>query len=125
MFRKESILLEEALDAILENIIPCPQGLETNIAYITEHDDTDGELEILSVGISDLGGDVWMTISPDVSELRFRSPSGGGRFPRVRNAILVLMEAIRRENKAREEREKYRQEIKDKVQALKQNGGGE
>lgn len=58
-------------------------------------------------------GDGWISVvsEPDPKEarhsMRFRMPmSGGGQSPRVRNALLILAEAIRLDN---EDRPQHRQ----------------
>ena len=79
-----------------------PQTLKTGEEYITTHDDHEGEpmSGTLHVQFS-IDGDAWIRIcgkdrpSP---ALRFRMPGiGGGKFKRVRNALLLLAEAIRQE----------------------------
>ena len=73
-----------------------PASLETRTAYSRTQDDTDGELSghdlMVSIGPD---GDAWVQ-TPQV--LRFRTYGGGGHSLRVRNALLVLAEAIRRDN---------------------------
>ncbi len=76
-----------------------PETLETHVLYARRHDDTDGETEAkhdLTVGVGS-DGDVWV-VQAGYQTLRFRTGLGGGQSPRVRNALLVLAEAIRRDN---------------------------
>jgi len=64
------------------------------------HDDCDGDLNQALAVIIDDNADAHVLLPPDrnVESLRFREQLGGGMSPRVRNAILVLAEAIRRDN---------------------------
>jgi hypothetical protein len=79
-----------------------PQTIDTGISYSRRHDDTDGktgpdqEIEI-TLGPD---GDAWVLLA-NMSSLRFRTWAGGGSSLRVRNALLVLAEAIRRDNAER------------------------
>ena len=72
-------------------------SLDTEGVYqILEDDSPDGTL---SVCISN-DGDVHVQVMPGetkhaYSSIRFRTFAGGGRHKRVRNAILILAEAIR------------------------------
>ena len=64
------------------------------------HDDCDGELEGIRVTIG-ADGDVWVMVMSDRHRrgVRYRMPmTGGGRYPKVRNALLILAEAIRQTN---------------------------
>lgn len=76
-------------------------SLSVREAYIRKQDDTDGktgqEQELLvSIGPD---GDAWVVPGGSSFEsLRFRSLAGGGKSLRVRNALLILAEAIRRDN---------------------------
>lgn len=91
--------VEKAMEVLLEGFYPPPPGLHDSTAALTRrHDDTDGEAgpeHEISVGIS-RDGDAWVLL-PDRS-LRFRGDFGGGMSPRVRRALIVLAEAIRRDN---------------------------
>lgn len=64
--------------------------------YATTHDDNDGKPAsgFLTVAFSK-DGDAWIETFGGV--LRFRSVIGGSRFPKIRNALLLLAEAIRQE----------------------------
>ena len=83
------------MDDVLEGF-PWPQHLETNHAYVTTHDDNDGDAQsgLLRVTFSP-DGDAWIHTVGD--SLRFRTWGGGGRFLKIRNALLLLAEAIRQE----------------------------
>lgn len=73
-----------------------PPQLESNKCYITTHDDNDGD--IISGAISlifDICGDAHLSIIGN--GLRFRTKGGGGRFPKIRNALLLLAIAIKEE----------------------------
>ena len=78
-------------------------SLETHTPYTRFEDDSvEGNL---TVSFSP-DGDGWIQVHsrPDSKELRtvfrFRTPfQGGGKSPRVRNALLILAEAIRLDNK--------------------------
>ena len=79
-----------------------PETLDTCRIYSTTHDDHGGKPEsgILCVQFSQ-DGDAWINIKSDRSTnglLRFRMPmQGGGKYPKIRNALLILAEAIRQE----------------------------
>lgn len=77
--------------------------LKKNVSYERLHDDHDGERKgTIQVTFSD-DGDAW--ISADLcypgQMLRFRTFIGGGLSLRVRNALMVLAEAIRLDNEER------------------------
>lgn len=84
-----------------------PQSIQSGIRYTRVHDDCDGDMsQVLSVVIGD-DGDAWVAADADTpfSSLRFRVPLiGGGMSPRVRNALLILAEAIRLDNEDRPQR---------------------
>src|SRR5258708_5755811 len=92
---------EEFATALLEGYFWIP-SLETAKIYERMEDDTSG---ILTVTFS-ADGDAWINVFSKVDPaefrdtFRFRVPfAGGGQSPRVRNALLVLAEAIRLDNK--------------------------
>jgi hypothetical protein len=94
------LMLKRALNTVLEDYY-FPNTLETHVSYSRRQDDTDGELDskhYIRLMIS-RDSDAWI-IHDDIS-LRFRAPFGGGSSPRVRNALIVLAEAIRRDNEDR------------------------
>ncbi|TAL49439.1 hypothetical protein EPN83_00835 [Patescibacteria group bacterium] len=81
-------------------------ALQPNIIYRRRSDDTDGLDSTLGVSFSQ-DSDGWIDIISDIDPEsgdrhfthRFRVPLiGGGRSPRVRNALLVLALAIKLDN---------------------------
>lgn len=89
----------KAMDTLLEGAY-WPGTLVSRTAYVRVQDDCDGDLsQCLSVGFSQ-DGDAWIQTHGPMT-LRFRSLGGGGMSLRVRNALLVLAEAIRRDNEDR------------------------
>ncbi len=94
--------IRELLDGIF-----WPADLRSQTPYVRVHDDCDGDAsQRLSVIIGD-DGDAWIAAdAPTVfNSLRFREPFiGGGMSPRVRNALLILAEAIRLDNADRPQR---------------------
>ena len=87
-----------AVDAILEGE-HWLASLDTHECYTRRHDDTNGEVgpaQELSVTFGP-DGDAWLVLAA-ASSLRFRTHSGGGHSLRVRKALMVLAEAIRRDN---------------------------
>lgn len=80
------------------------ETIEVGKIYERRHDDTDGcynKSQYLSLIIDSSGNsDVHIFIHPGkYRTLRFRNPFGGGKSERVRKALLIVMEAIRRDNK--------------------------
>lgn len=73
-----------------------PPQLDAKRAYITTHDDNDGvpESGFMSL-IFDRCGDAHLQVVG--RSLRFRTIGGGGRFPKIRNALLLLAVAIKEE----------------------------
>jgi hypothetical protein len=96
----------EALNCVIES--PAwPDGLKPMTRYSRVHDDHDGEFTgTLDVVFSD-DGDAWVSITG----------GEGGSSTRVRNALVALAEAIRRENEERPIRQP-----KDLTAALLQPG---
>jgi hypothetical protein len=89
--------------------------LETNCNYFRTHDDCEGDMsQGLSVVFS-MDGDAWVSTRYGQS-CRFRMPfMGGGRSPRVRNALMILAMAIKMENDEEEAKtSKYKKMFKDK-----------
>lgn len=77
-----------------------PTSLETKTRYARRQDDTDGKTsadQYLAVAFSP-DGDAWVDLPGTAGSLRFRTWAGGGQSSRVRNALLVLAEAIKRDN---------------------------
>jgi hypothetical protein len=94
---------EHAMDALLEKPFPFPDGL-LDRTHSRVQDDCDGDLtQVLAVSLSH-DGDAWVRTMQRLGTLRFRSDFGGGMSPRVRNALIVLAEAIRRDNEDRPQR---------------------
>lgn len=97
--------VERALDTLLEGHYPLPEGLHRqglDKPFARRHDDTDGKLTPdQSLGVMftpDLDAWVVSPVGMDFQALRFRTAAGGGRSPRVHRALLILAEAIRRDN---------------------------
>lgn len=103
-FTPASSTVEKALDTLLEGHYPPPEGLRANPSrmYERRHDDTDGErgLEQYLTVMFSVDGDAWLTQGLGKS-LRFRKDEGGGQSVRVQRALMVLAEAIRRDNEER------------------------
>lgn len=100
---KRATLLQERIDKILTDHFWPPNLTTKDVVYRTTHDDNEGEPSsgFVSVMFS-VDGDAWIEIGGKDGRasptLRYRMPiTGGGRFPRVRNALLLLAEAIRQE----------------------------
>ena len=75
--------------------------LEAGTVYSRLHDDHDGTFEGRICVQFTPDGDAWISNDSQLRTLRFRVPIiGGGRSPRVRNALMILAEAIRLDNKA-------------------------
>ena len=77
-----------------------PETLKTDTRYFRTHDDCDGNTHKGIEVIVDQQGDVWVAM-PSMEGLescRFRTWVGGGASLRVRNAMLILAEAIRLDN---------------------------
>lgn len=91
------VAIARSLDALLEH----EAGIPTlrSAAYTRRHDDTDGRRDHeqdLSVIIGP-DSDAYIS-SGSLANLRFRAYLGGGGSLRVRRGLLVLAEAIRRDN---------------------------
>ncbi len=98
---------QDKIPGVIETILESSfwlQTIQTMNAYQRLHDDDDGTKEgVLNVVFTPDGdARVWITgeearLSPT---LRFRTEiGGGGNSPRTRVALLILAEAIRRDNK--------------------------
>lgn len=77
--------------------------LSPNESYSRLHDDTDGHTttdHTLQVYVAQ-DADLHVFLPNSMESLRFRSYFGGGKSLRVRNALMVLAEAIRRDNEDR------------------------
>ncbi len=75
------------------------KDLKVDEVYFRTQDDCDGDLKE-GIGVSiDRQGDIFVRTTQGVmSDCRFRTCGGGGRSLRVRNALLMLAEAIRLDN---------------------------
>lgn len=95
--------VSRALNTLLEGSYWLP-SLTVRTGYSRRQDDTDGDrgpAQTLTVALGP-DGDAWVLQPPPNSpDFRFRTHAGGGQSPRVRNALLVLAEAIRRDNEDR------------------------
>lgn len=95
----EKILSE--VREILDDTFFLP-SIETSVAYVRYEDDSkEGSLSVFFTSDSDGWIDVIQRFDPDEigKPLRFRIPFiGGGKSHRVRNALLILAEAIRLDN---------------------------
>jgi len=89
--------LARSLDTVLETVW-WPQSLHAEQALSRVHDDCDGDLSQTLMVYLGRDLDVHVGMGHALETLRFREPMGGGMSPRVRNALLVLAEAIRRDN---------------------------
>jgi hypothetical protein len=96
-----AVAVNRAMNTLIEGEY-WPATLSTQGAYVRRHDDTNGETGIeqeLAVTFSP-DGDAWVML-PGFTSLRFRTWAGGGCSLRVRKGLMVLAEAIRRDNAER------------------------
>ena len=100
---------KKTVDKALNDLLEGDYWIDTlavNEFYSRLHDDTDGKttsdhaLEVLIA--EDL--DMHIIVPGQTESLRFRNYLGGGSSLRVRNALLVLAEAMRRDNAERPQR---------------------
>ncbi|KKP68105.1 MAG: hypothetical protein UR66_C0008G0013 [Candidatus Moranbacteria bacterium GW2011_GWE1_35_17] len=94
--------ISEALDFILEDSYWI-ETVDIGKLYKQRQDDIDGSdepIQYLALGIDSSGNsDIHIAIYPGKHrELRFRNSFGGGKSERVRKALIIVMEAIRRDN---------------------------
>ena len=77
-----------------------PVTLNPDVSYYRTQDDCDGNLREGIEVIFDTQGGAWVNITTDspLKSCRFRTWGGGGASLRVRNAMLILAEAIRLDN---------------------------
>jgi len=90
--------VQRAMNTLIEGAY-WPQSLEPRSHHTRRHDDTDGQRDTqqdLTISIGP-DGDAWVVVA-GAPPLRFRTMAGGGCSLRVRNALLVVAEAIRRDN---------------------------
>ena len=103
MVKRIKLISQESMSKAIDHLLEggyWPQTLDTSYAYTRRHDDTDGEFGVdheLTIAFGP-EGDAWVVLPQSLKSLRFRASSGGGKSLRVRNALLVLAEAIRRDN---------------------------
>lgn len=85
--------------SLIKDILETPfwlESLSSDNLYFRTHDDNDGE-KSQGVGVAfSPDGDAWLM--PHMETLRFRTFMGGGASLRVRNALIILAEAIRLDN---------------------------
>ena len=99
----KEVPVEQRIKALLEEPF-WPKTLKAQESYFRTHDDCDGDLgQGVSVTI-DPQGDVWLDTTTKMCPCRFRTFFGGGQSLRVRNALLILAEAIRLDNEERPQR---------------------
>jgi hypothetical protein len=95
------VAVQRAMNTLIEGAY-WPQSIEPKSSHTRRHDDTDGKRDIeqdLTISIGP-DGDAWV-VAAGAPPLRFRTLAGGGHSLRVRNALLVVAEAIRRDNAER------------------------
>lgn len=102
--------IQDAINAILETDF-WPESIRPGNQGSRVADDNDGDpSQRLDIMIGDDGldhGDVYLSMPGSTSSLRFRTQMGGGASPRVRSALLVLAEAVRRDNAALPQRQNH------------------
>ena len=96
--------IEKDVRKILETPFWMPT-LKTDTLYERTHDDHDGTFEGKIRVAFDMVGDAWVNTDRQGKDLRFRTFGGGGNSQRVRNALIILAEAIRLDNEERPEPE--------------------
>ena len=91
--------LQQTIRSVLEQPFWLPD-LKPGEHYFRTHDDCEGELQNGIKVIFSEDGDAWVeTTSEPFTTCRYRMPIiGGGRSPRVRNALLILALAIKLDN---------------------------
>lgn len=90
---------QEDLESLLSEFLGMPirvDGVEPGVEYERLHDDHDGEnVGTIRVKLGN-DNDVWFGSDQFVGPmLRFRTQDGGGRSPRVWNALRILALAIK------------------------------
>lgn len=94
--------LDKALHDLLEGDFWI-DTLSADVCYSRLHDDRDGHTtseHTLQVYVAP-DADLHVFLPNSMESLRFRNYFGGGKSLRVRNALMVLAEAIRRDNEER------------------------
>lgn len=90
-------MIQSQIDEMLNDCV-FPPNLDAG-TYITTHDDNDGDPASGQLIVSlDKFGDVHLSMIGRY--LRFRAFGGGGKFLKIRNALLLLAEAIRQEGRS-------------------------
>jgi len=91
--------IEKTIHKILDEPF-WPDTLNADGSYFRTHDDNDGELAAGTTVAFSPDGDAWLwTTTQSGISCRYRMPfTGGGRSPRVRNALLILAMAIQADN---------------------------
>lgn len=101
-FNPTQAQLDKALHSLLEGDYWI-NTLGPDEIHVRRHDDSDGkggaEHELQVYLAQD--ADVHVFLPYQSHSLRFRHGLGGGHSPRVRNALMVLAKAIRRDNEDR------------------------
>jgi len=92
---------QEQIDKVLSDFY-WPPNLVAGHLYVTTHDDNEGDpLSGQLKVVFGPDGDGWIEITHKGRRpgggLRFRTFGGGGKYLKVRNALLLLAEAIRQE----------------------------
>jgi hypothetical protein len=97
-FRLKMKDISKAIKKILETPF-WPPMLNPYQPYFRTQDDCEGDKsEGISVTIGE-DGDAWVFTNTKMHSCRYRMPFlGGGRSPRVRNALLILAMAIKMDN---------------------------
>lgn len=80
----------------------CPDEIKLNSTHFRTQDDCDGNYHSGMNVIIGPDGDAWIGTTCELGSIcRYREPfGGGGRSPRVRNALLLLALAIDLDNEA-------------------------
>lgn len=94
---------QDQLEKSLHNLLEGDYWINTltpDVLHARRQDDCDGSggaEHQLQVYLAE-DADIHVFIPGQLHSLRFRHGLGGGQSPRVRNALMVLAEAIRRDN---------------------------
>lgn len=87
----------ESLQRAARHVLENPwweQSLETMVSYSRLHDDHDGTQMGRIMVTMGPDADAWVSLDT-MRGLRFRTPAGGGRSPRTRNALMILALAMK------------------------------
>ena len=115
VYNKTKALLETDASEVLRAVIETPfwpKTLEEREQYQRLGDDTKGYIEVIFTPDNDGHISVLSVLDPDeLTEYhRFRTYFGGGQSLRVRNALLVLAQAIVEDNKERPQHNRKKNE---------------